>query len=267
MIVNQSIFEYYQKNAENGFSDIVIVDEKCFKTYEELNKLAYNFPKAWWELSKLQITDKIEFSRDFCLKILPYSPDIYSFIYDFFLNLNDILIIMTKKTNDEKYFVELVYSMQNNCTFFRGKPPLDSEIIRYVNSQFNDILPSDFLAFLKIHNGFAKNSDTGIIEAENIFEYTNNIRNLIENQKKRILCNEHEIDPQDLIFFYQSYQRGDFQCFYTRWFPYSGIGNVSYSFKDNAISDYFDKTAWENNLAFPTFLNWLMFYLEIMDFE
>ncbi len=265
--MNKSIFEYYQKNSDSGFVDVIIVDEKISKTFEELKECTYTFPKAWYELSKLQITDKIEFSRDFCLKTLPYSPDIYPLIYDFFINLDDIFVVMTKKANNQKYLVELVYSIQNNSTFFRGKPPLEGELIRYVNSQFNDILPSDFLAFLKIHNGFAKNGDSGIIEAENIFDVTNYMIELIENQKKVIFSNQKIIDPNDLIFFYQSYQRMDFQCFYSRWVPYLEIGNVYYSYNDDSISNFNDKTTWAENLAFPTFLDWLIFYLEIMDFE
>jgi len=265
--MNKSIIEYYQKNSDSGFIDVIIVDEKTSKSFEDLKILTYNFPKAWFELSKLQITDKIEFSRDFCLKTLPYSPDVYSSIYDFFLNLDDICVILTKKKDDKKYLVELVYSMQSNSTFFRGKPPLNDESIRYVNRQFNDILPKDFLAFLKIHSGFAKNADTGIIEANNMFEVTNQMKELIEEQNKIISSNQHMIDPNDLIFFYQSYQKVDFQCFYTKWFPYSETGNVYYSYNDNTISNYHNKNLWAENLAFPTFLDWLLFYLEIMDFE
>lgn len=265
--MNQSIFEYYQKDSDSEFVDVIYVDEKNNKSFDKLSELAYNFPRAWYELSRLSVTDRIEFSREFCLKTLPYSPDIYQLIYEFFLNLDDISIIMSKKANEEKYLVELVYSMQNNSTFFRGKPPLDEESIRDLNMQFNDILPSDFLAFLKIHNGFAKNADTGIINAENILDITIQMQDLIENQKKLILSNNQTIDPNDLIFFYQSYQRVDFQCFYTRWFPYSEIGNVYYSYNDNSISNFYDKNSWAENLAFPTFLDWLIFYLEILDFE
>ena len=176
-------------------------------------------------------------------------------------------MIMTKKTGDEKYLVELVYSIRNNTTFFRGKPPLNFEMIRYVNSQFNDMLPSDYLAFLKIHSGFAKNADTGIVEAENMFDFSQNIRQLIISQNKIILSNQREVDPQELIFFYQSIRTADFQCFYTRWFPYFQIGNVYYSYNENLISDINDKNMWTENLAFPTFLQWFIFYLEIMDFK
>lgn len=264
--MNRSVLEYYKKDESSGFCDVIFVDEKTTKTYEELKEIAYKFPKAWFELSKLQITDKIEFSADFCLKTLPYSPDIYPLIADFFLNINDISIIMTKKRNDEKYLVELVYSMQNDSTFFRGKPPLDEDIINYINFEFNNILPRDYLAFLKIHSGFAKNADSGIIEAENMLDLTNHMIDLIENQKKVILLNNQHIDPQDLIFFYQSYQRVDFQCFYTRWQPQE-IGNVYYSYNDNSISNYYDKASLSENLAFPTFLDWLIFYLDILDFE
>jgi hypothetical protein len=226
-----------------------------------------NFPKAWYELSNLVLSDRIEFSREFCLKTLPYSPHIFQLVYEFFFNLEDICIIITKKINEQNYFVELVYSMKNDSTFFRGRPPLSNEKISLINRQFKDILPRDFLAFLKIHNGFAKNADTGIIEAENIYYLTKQMKELIESQKKTIQCDQKVVDPNDLIFFYQSYQKMDFQCFYTRWFPFGEMGNVFYSYSDSSISNYLDKTRWTENLSFPTFLDWLMFYLEVMEFE
>lgn len=265
--MNRSVFEYYQKNTDNGFEDVIVIEENFEKSFEDVQKLAFYFPKAWYELSQLSLSDRIEFSRDFCLKTLLYSPHIYQLVYDFFLRLEDINVIMTQRQKDQKFLVELVYSMGNDSTFFRGKPPLKSEDINFISREFNDILPGDFLSFLKIHNGFAKNADTGVIEAEKISEITKQMQDLIESQKTGVFCKGKAIDPKDLIFFYQSYQKIDFQCFYNRWFPLSEMGNVYYSYADSSISDFSNKETLAENMAFPTFLDWFMFYLEIMDFE
>ncbi len=51
------------------------------------------------------------------------------------------------------------------------------------------------------------------------------------------------------------------------WFPKGEVGNVYYSGSDNAISDYHNNLSWSENLAFPTFLDWLIFYLDAMDLK
>ncbi len=261
--MNRLALEFYQKNQASGFVDVIIVDTKIHKM-EGLQKFVKNFPKAWYELISLNLQDRMEFSSDFCLKTLPYIPNIYQLVCDFFFKMEDISVVLTKKMN-HPYKVELVYSMQNDTTFFRGLPPLSDADICQINNQFNDILPVDYLKFLKIHSGFAKNSDTGILEAENIFEITNHMRDLIKSQNKMIKSNSHVIDPEDLIFFYQSYDKMDFQCFLASWYPVSQMGNVFFSYVDGTISNYQNNLF--ENLSFPTFLDWLMFYLEIMDFK
>ena len=262
--MNRLAFEYYQKNVDNEIEDVILLDTKTH-SFDELTKISKNFPKAWYELANLTLSDRIEFSSDFWLKTLPYIPHVYQLVYDFFLNLEDISVALTKKKNIEKFEVELVYSMKNESTFFRGKPPMADEEIGLINHKFLDMLPRDYLKFLKIHNGFAKNSDSGIIEAENIFDISNQMRDLIKNQNKTIHSNRDIIDPKDLIFFYQSYQQMDFQCFYKNWYPISEMGNVYYSYVDSSISDY--KNSSFENLSFASFLDWLMFYLEVMDYE
>ena len=264
--MNRSVFEYYQKK-DSLFEDVIILEEDSNFAFEDVQKLIPYFPKAWYELTKLNLVDRIEFSRDFCLKTLPYSPHIYQLIYDFFLKLEDLSIIMTKKSNQPNYLVELVYSVDNESTFFRGQPPLDIDSINAVNRKFNDVLPRDFLDFCKIHNGFAKNADTGIIGAQNIFEVTKHMQDLLSGQQKTLHCRDQAINVKDLIFFYQSYEKIDFQCFYLGWYPIKEIGNVYYSYVDSTISNYHDKKACNENLAFETFLDWLMFYLEIVEFK
>jgi len=261
--MNRLAIEYFKKDQDSGFDDVIIVDPKTH-TFDALQKLAKNFPKAWYELSSLSLKDRLDFSTAFCLKTLPYTPNTYQLIYDFFLKLDDVTVVLTKKKN-HPCKVELVYSMKNDLTFFRGQPPLNDEIISQINAKFKNTLPRDYLKFLKIHSGFAKNSDTGILEAENIFEITNHLRELIKLQNKTIKSDSNFIDPKDLIFFYQSFDQMEFQCFLASWYPILEMGNVSFSYVDSTISNYKDSSA--ESLSFPTFLDWLMFYLEIMDFN
>jgi len=47
--------------------------------------------------------------------------------------------------------------------------------------------------------------------------------------------------------------------------PGKAAGNVCYSLTEQVISDFHDRNAWPENLAFPTFLDWLIFYMEVIE--
>ncbi len=102
--MNSSALKFF-KNDQN-FKGLIILD-KSFKDFEDLKKKADSLPRAWYELSHLTIKDRIEFSRDFVLKVLPYIPHVYSFIFDFFSYLEDISIILTKKMKMILIFLSL----------------------------------------------------------------------------------------------------------------------------------------------------------------
>jgi hypothetical protein len=44
--------------------------------------------------------------------------------------------------------------------------------------------------------------------------------------------------------------------------PLESPGNVYYSMAEGKISNVHDRNNWNQNLAFPSFLDWLIFYLE-----
>jgi hypothetical protein len=71
-----------------------------------------------------------------------------------------------------------------------------------------------------------------------------------------------EVDPKTLIPFYESFGMPFFQCFWTEWYPEEEMGNVYYSGVSKKILVAEDERPSEENMAFPTFLDWLMFYLE-----
>ncbi len=259
--MNSSALKYFSKD-NSSFEDIIILDENNLD-FEKAKNLAKDLPKAWYELSKISKEDRIEFSRDFCLKTLPYYPHIYSFVYDFFNSLEDLNIVLVKEKGVDFYRSQLVYSLKEDRAFFRGYPPINQDVGE-INSQFQNLLPSDYLIFLKIHNGFCKNSDTGIFKAELLNDVAAEFQNLVMNKNGQIKCGSTFIDPKTLIPFYQCYGRDAFQCFYTEWFPQGEMGNVYYSGPDNAISDFKNNLNSSENLAFPTFLDWLIFYLDII---
>jgi hypothetical protein len=260
--MNSCVKEFYKKQEsdDKGFYDVILIDDSCKVGVERLQELCIDFPKEWFELSRLDPSLKIEFARDYCLEALPYVPRIYGFLYDFFSKIEDIDIFLTKKEKHDLYKCELVYSMKDG-SFFRGNPPANEETIDELKTQFN-ILPKDFIAFLKIHDGFSKNLDSGIIPAEKLKEVSDHFYENIFNSGKVIKCGKKIVDPSSLIPFYTSFLNEDFQCFYADWFQENEMGNVFYSEAESSISDYHNDLSWVENLSFPTFLDWLLFYIE-----
>jgi hypothetical protein len=256
-VMNSSALKYYKND---NFKDSIFLDTKKI-SFEKAKEIYPLFPKSWYELISVNKELRIEFYRDYLLKILPYKPNVYSFIYDFFSNLEDIDVVFFKKENE--YEIELVYSLKNIDTFFRGKEPLDEITIRNINASFETLLPRDYLTFLKVHKSFSKNDDTGVFDGRFLKKLQESFINLVENKSSQIRCNLDFIDPKTLIPFYQCYNKDSFQCFFLEWFPLEEMGNVYYSGSDNKISDYHNLLNSSETLAFKSFLDWLIFYMDV----
>jgi hypothetical protein len=262
--MNSAVYEYFQKGlaGKGEFSDVVLLDDESFLSYEEVIKLVPDMPKGWYELSRLAIGDRVDFTAQYWQTILPFFPHINNFLSKFFDKIDDVAVFITKKEGHNFFSAELVYSMQNETTFFKGGIPLSDAEAVSLNSQFNNSLPRDYLAFLKIHNGFSKNLDFGLIKAQNIKLFSERMQTSLIEERRNILCGDKKIDPKSLIFFYQDYDFESFQCFNTDWFPLGEMGNVYFSMRDLTISNYNAYGQMEDKLAFYTFLDWLIFYLE-----
>jgi hypothetical protein len=267
--MNPFVWQFYQnKNDIEGIKDpffeVLYLDEAKQYSWDELDRMAPFFPRSWYELNKLSREDRINFVKTTWKKILPFSPNINSFIDLFFSKIEDIGIFLIKDFPTSNYLVEMVYSLKDQKTFFRAHPPCLDEEIEQLNSKFHYLIPSDYLAFLKIHNGFTKASDTGLITQENLYSQTVRLHHQMERSLENLEIHHQIIDPKSLIPFYQCFGRDAYQCFYTEWYTKNGIGNVYYSLLENKISDI---SMGINDLAFNSFLDWLQFYLEEVDME
>ncbi|MGD2169775.1 MAG: SMI1/KNR4 family protein [Chlamydiota bacterium] len=254
---------YQQTNEETDFEhffyEVIYLEEKSSLSFSSLKEMSPNLPKGWFELSKLTCSDRIEFTRDYWLKTLPFHPRAHPFLENFFSNVEDIGIYLTKENPKSAFEPELVYSMQNDSCFFRGFPPASYDLLQETKAHFHNRIPNDFLSFNLIHNGFKKHSDTGIIPLEKIRKVTDLLHQSLLESDREVLCNEKAIDPSSLFPFYECFGLQSFQCFYADWYPTDEMGNVYFSGIDYSISDPAKK---EKSLAFSTFLDWLIFYLE-----
>jgi hypothetical protein len=196
---------------------------------------------------------------------MPYHPRAHPRFFEFFERLDDVAVVLVRKRDDEPMDAELVYSLADNSAFFRGKPPCTEAILHDLKKELSVNLPHDYLSFLKIHNGFGKLSEMGLLEAEEISYARRRVMDLIMRTEKRVKSGGSDVDPGALIPFYEVLGLSSFQCFYRDWYPGNEMGNVYLSGIDYTISDVNDKKAWMEHLAFPSFSEWLSLYLEGMD--
>ncbi|MBX7067718.1 MAG: SMI1/KNR4 family protein [Parachlamydiales bacterium] len=252
--------QFFTANKESGFSHVRILTDEPNCSWEEVSELAFDIPRGWYELSRISPEDRVEFTRDFWLDRLPYHPSAHPAFFEFFERLDDVAVVLVRKMDDEEPMdAELVYSLADNSSFFRGRPPLVE-----MENELEVNLPRDYLSFLKIHNGFGKLSEMGLIEFQDVPDARRRLIDLILKTEKRIKSGEAEVDPGALIPFYEALGLSSFQCFYSDWYPGSEMGNVYFSGIDYTISDVSQKRAWVENLAFPTFSEWLSYYLQGM---
>lgn len=261
--MNSLIREFFGKSKENPFKEVLFLSEEEGVKWEEVLKMAPDLPKAWFELSRISAKDRVDFTRDFWLDRIPYHPNAHPEIFEFFEELDDIAVVITRG-KDEMRSCELVYSLQDNSCFFRGRPPCKDEDINELRNEINVSLPLDFLSFARIHNGFGKLSEMGMIEVQDIAHSRRRVMDLLMQTEKRVKSGNMDVDPGALIPFYESLGLSSFQCFFTDWYPGSEMGNVYLSGIDYTVSDVSDKKAWMENLAFPTFSEWLTHYLQGM---
>ena len=127
------------------------------------------------------------------------------------------------------------------------------------------MLPLDYLAFLQIHNGFSKVTDSGITPSNLMKKKYNDFQNTLSLAEPVTTVKGDPVDALKLIPFYESFGMPFYQCFWGEWYPEEEMGNVYFSGQTNKISDTTGLDPSVDTMAFPTFADWLMFYLEIIE--
>lgn len=223
----------------------------AYRNFTPLSKVEWNasydnIPRGWFELSRLDSQDRIEFTQSYWLSKLPYAPHLSEGLGRFFRELDGIDVFLVGET------AHTVYSLKNNSTFYVGEPPNITHFDLGVN------LPEDYLKFFSIHNGFYRHMDTGVIKWQQVRETWSEVQDKVGMME---LKDGHNlIDPKNLIPFYHYKDLDVYQCFYTAWYPTSSMGNVLVSLNEGFISPSKKK----HDLAFPGFEDWLIYYLETL---
>lgn len=263
--------EYYSAYSEPGphghFHRVILMHDDPFLDWEEASKLSPKLCRGWYELAQLPIQDRIEFTREFWRAKIPYNPHFDQFLVKFFSSLDDVGIFLTQQKYEDPFEPHLVYSLSDNSGFFHGENPANDEEIISLQKDFpNYILPADYLAFLQVHNGFAKLTDTGLTPLTKMKESYEAFQRMLEERKDPLTTVRGDsINPASLIPFYESFGMPFFQCFWGEWYPEQEMGNVYYSGSAKTISTCKKMDESIETMAFETFMDWLMFYLEKID--
>lgn len=266
--MNRHIRQFYRSHQQDAtaghFHATRVLHDEKESDWPALHQQIPTLPKGWFELCGLTPQDRIEFVLAFWLSQMTYVPHTQGKIEVFFSRLDDIGIVAYQKTYEEPWQVRMVYSLADGSGFFQGAPPLGPSY-ETTTPVLGHVLPEDYRTFLKIHNGFAKYNDTGMIPIEDIAEEYEKVSHLLALHQPAVMMGKVPVEPGSLIPFYQSFHLPSYQCFCTEWYPAGEMGNVYFSGIDLSVSDYRDQNGWEENLVFPTFLDWLIFYLESIE--
>jgi SMI1/KNR4 family protein SUKH-1 len=266
--MSHRIKNYFSQFADDmpqeNYHSIIALHENPSYDWETLQKQVPSLCRGWYELSKLQRKDRIEFLSDFWLSKFPYRQGVSEFLGNFLENVDDIGVFITQKVFEGPYEAHMVYCLKDDNGFYTGLSPATDSHIQALQKQFSELtLPADFIAFLRIHNGFCKTTDcTGIIPSDKIIEHYHTFQEMLKNNEIIKTLANTDVDPSTLIPFYKSFGMPFYQCFWTEWYPEEEMGNVYYSGQSKTIMINENEGPSEDNMAFPSFLDWLKFYLE-----
>lgn len=257
-------FRAFSDDAPQGsFHRVIALHEAPDMSWREICRLVSGLPKGWHELVDLSSQDRIDLLRDFWLTQLPFCPHIVERLDPFFKKVDDIGVFLVQKRFDDPWRAEIVYSLKQNGGFFRGNPPASEDQLYNLQKLFpTTMLPEDYVAFMRIHNGFSKATDTGITPVERMGDHFQSFQDSFESEDSVFTTKGIPVNPRSLIPFYESFGMPYYQCFWSEWYPESEMGNVYYSGLTNQISSVDGADPNSDQMAFNTFTDWLFFYLE-----
>ena len=249
------------------FHQVIALHELPSPEWERLSQQIPQLPRGWYELSQLPAGDRIEFTRDYWLSKLPFmipnASTLKMRLKGFFGDLEDIGFFATQLKEEGPFEVHMVYSLEGGKGFLQGSPPASKVVIAQLAQQFGQFnLPSDYLFFLQIHDGFSKYTDTGLIKTREMARIYQRFQHRLRSETG-INSKQNDISPEAVVPFYESFGLHCYQCFcYADWYPEEEMRNIYFSEFDRLVNTFSFRHCLKADQAFPTFLNWLLFYLE-----
>lgn len=264
--MDRHLLDYYTARSPQypaGYFHAVIDLETHLKMgWEKLVQICPSLPHGWFELVHLADVDRIELMQEhWLLKISPH-PKIKEAIAQFFLSLDHIGVFLSQRNYDDPFEPELIYRLSGSGEFFRGRPGATAEEIGALQKEFVEyILPLDYTSFLRIHDGFSKWRDKGLLGSQDLALACIDLQELLE--RTSVSISHLSVPSRSLIPFYQSLQGADFQCFWNDGTSLQRLGEGIEPPPTLGVVSIMDPK--KEIRSFPTFLDWLIFYLEKID--
>jgi hypothetical protein len=259
--MNSEVREFF-RIGKGHFQAVRFLSQEENFTWEEAKEL--DLPRSWYELTRVCLEDRLDFVRDSWVRKFSFHLQATTAIEDFFDRLDDIVILISRRSVEDPWEAEMIYSFADQSTFFRGLVPSNEETIDYVKDRLKVDLPKDYWAFNRLHDGFGRLSEIGMIPILELEDSWKGLIRSVKNTGGPLQMGTEWIDPSSLYPFFEDYGIGSFQCFNASWYPGTEMGNVHFSGIDYTLSDTQDRKEWSENLAFPTFLEWLAAFLQGM---
>lgn len=256
--------QFSDKNPHGQFHKVIALHDAPDGEFELIARALPAASRGWLELAQLPTLDRIELTKDFWQTKMRDYPRFSHFLDKFFATIQDIGIYITQHRFDDPLCCHMVYSLPNESGFFRGMLPASEDDLITIQSYFSEwVLPADYLAFLQVHNGFAKTTDcTGITATTCLVKNYEHFQNFLNQQDPLFTSKGKPVDSKALIPFYESFGMPFYQCFWGEWHPEGEMGNVYYSGLTHSIIDPDNDVGTAEQMAFSTFSDWLIFYLE-----
>ncbi len=267
--VNEFFRSFSGKSPKGNFYKVIDLHSSPDVDWKSLQAIAPSLPRGWYELCQLSKEDRIQFTFEYWQSKLIYQPQVAESIASFFSQVNDVGVFLTQAQADSAFDAQMVYSLVDDRGFYRGYAPAkEDEIINLQKLFPSYILPQDYRVFLLIHDGFCKATDcTGVIRSGNLENRYREFLELIARLGPIKTEKGTFVDPKALIPFYESFGMPYYQCFWGEWYPEQEMGNVYYSSDSHTISEVDpSKPLNPERMTFPTFIDWLFFYLEQIEF-
>lgn len=256
--------QFSDQNPQGQFHKVIVLNDIPDGDFDLIARRLPPECKGWLELAQLPLSDRIELMKEFWMCKMKEHPRFIQFLLTFFDTICDIDIFITQHHFDDPLECHMVYSLPNDTGFFRGKLPATENQVLGLQDYFSEwVLPSDYIAFLQVHDGFAKTTDcTGVTPSDKLIESYERFQNYLNEHESLHTTLGKDVDPRTLIPFYESFGMPYYQCFWGEWHPEAEMGNVYYSSLAHTINDPDSNTGNPEQMAFPTFADWLIFYLE-----
>src|ERR1700738_3651907 len=108
--MSEHIHDFYSSGGgHKHFHQVVALHDAPTLEWDKISKTAPFLPRGWFELSRLPVEDRIEFTREYWQSKLPYIDSegqrLEKRLYDFFGNLDEIGIYAAQETEGSLFDV------------------------------------------------------------------------------------------------------------------------------------------------------------------